>query len=374
MNSLEEIVRDEIRKRRTIPFARLMELALYCPQFGYYDRLENRIGLLGDFYTSASVGSLFGRLLAFQFALWLDRLGNGAVQIVEAGAYDGWLALVVLDWLQSRRPDLLDRLQFWILEPSQVLQAKQRSLLEGHAPRIRWFTGWTEVPRSGVQGVIFSNELLDAMPVHRVGWDAAARTWFEWGVTIRASNLAWERIDLAPELAASASITRLPAELLGLLPDGFVTELSPAAEQWWSQAASNLHQGRLLTFDYGLEAEEFFLPSRSGGTLRAYRGHKMNTDLLARLGEQDLTSHVNFTSIRSAGETAGLQTEGLIPQSVFLTRILAQAEGVGESLASGSKSGEFHTLTHPEHLGHAFKVFLQSRGVASQDEEARLAT
>lgn len=370
MNPLEEIVRDEIRMRRAIPFARLMELALYCPQFGYYDRLENRIGRRGDFYTSASLGDLFGRLLAFQFASSLEELESGEIQIVEAGAHHGSLAVAILDWLQSRKCKLLDRLQFCIVEPSQSLRETQSKTLRGHPSTVRWFTDWTEVPKAGVRGVIFSNELLDAMPVHRIGWDAAAKGWYEWGVTLHGADLVWERLPLSPVLETHPLLCRLPVKLQDLLPDGFVTVICPAAEQWWTQAANALRQGWLLTFDYGLNAEEFFLPSRSGGTLRAYHGHKMNTDVLSCLGEQDLTAHVNFTAIRSAGETAGLRTEGLFPQSTFLTQILARAEGVGESLLSGSTTREFQALTHPDHLGHAFKVLVQSRGVSQWNDRA----
>jgi SAM-dependent MidA family methyltransferase len=212
--------------------------------------------------------------------------------------------------------------------------------------------------------VIFSNELLDAMPVHRLGWDARSGVWYEWGVTAQGTDLVWERMPLSPALEAHSSLSRLPTRLRDLLPDGFVTVVCPAANQWWTSAANALRQGWLLAFDYGLDTEDFFLPTRSGGTLRAYYGHQVNTNLLERLGDQDLTAHVDFTAIRSAGESAGLRTDELVPQSAFLTRILARAEETGESLIPGSKTGEFHTLTHPEHLGHAFQVFVQSRGVS----------
>ncbi len=147
------------------------------------------------------------------------------------------------------------------------------------------------------------------------------------------------------------------------LPDGFTTEVTPAAAGWWREAASFLKRGRLLTFDYGLAAEEFFLPHRGNGTLRAYYRHRPSNDLLANIGEQDLTADVNFTALQRAGEWAGLKTDGLFSQAEFLTRIgetiWRARSGFGEW--SSNQTRQFQTLTHPEHLGRSFKVLVQSR-------------
>jgi SAM-dependent MidA family methyltransferase len=206
-----------------------------------------------------------------------------------------------------------------------------------------------------LSGVIFSNELLDAMPVHRFGWDAAKKAWFEWGVAVNGEKFVWAKI------SNPQSAIRNP-QLEAVLPDGYTIETCPAAEIWWREAAGILERGRLMTIDYGLTADELILPSRPRGTLRAYYRHHVSADLLANVGEQDLTAHVNFSAIQAAGESAGLKTEVFSTQSQFLTQILEKASK-NNSLGkwTPAQARQFQTLTHPEHLGRAFRVLVQSR-------------
>jgi SAM-dependent MidA family methyltransferase len=361
LKELPGIVRREIQAREVISFARFMELALYCPESGYYERIKNNAGQRGDYYTSVSVGSLFGDLLACQFATWLAQAASGACRLLEAGAHDGQLAADILSWLQTRRPELFKAVEYWIFEPSVGRQRRQEKRLRSFAGKVRWFDGWQSVPKEGVHGVIFANELLDAMPVHRLGWDAGAQAWFEWGVGAAGEEFVWRKMPVSAE--AMAHLPDLPSELSAVLPNGFVTEVSPAVNGWWRRAAEVLRQGNLLTFDYGLSAVEFFSPERTCGTLRAYRQHRMSDDLLGAVGEQDLTAHVNFTAIQEAGESAGLKTDGLFSQAHFLTRIVQAAEQAGSILGawSADRVRQFQTLTHPEHLGTRFTVLVQSR-------------
>jgi SAM-dependent MidA family methyltransferase len=435
MSDLSEIIRREMQGSGFIPFARFMELSLYCPDSGYYEQLTNSPGRRGDFYTSVNVGGLFGELLAFQFASWLGESGLEKFQLLEAGAHDGQLAQDVLNWFESRRPDLFGKLEYWILEPSPRRQQWQKTSLDRFAARVRWFDSWERLPLPGVQGIIFSNELLDAMPVHRVAWNAREKKWFEWAVAWEAGKFVWQkrpidstlreqergaparrgaaRRDLAdldigapiPGSMVSAHaekreeayhdaerrppVRREPQEpfcdrasprpgalipgfaldpaqwerLLSALPDNFTTEFSPAAAAWWLQAASSLKRGHLLTFDYSLSAEEFFLPHRANGTLRAYHRHRLSDDLLANVGQQDLTAHVNSTALQQSGEQAGLKTEGLLSQAEFLTPIAGSTWKPGSDFGewTANRKRQFQTLTHPEHLGRAFKVLWQSR-------------
>ena len=151
-------------------------------------------------------------------------------------------------------------------------------------------------------------------------------------------------------------------ELLAVLPDGYTLEICPAAENWWREAAQVLGHGKLLTIDYGFSADEHFSPDRKHGTLRAYFRHHASDDLLANVGEQDLTAHVNFSAIQKVGEACGLTTEIFSKQAQFLTRILESAakdNSLGEWTPAQAR--QFQTLTHPEHLGRAFRVLVQSR-------------
>ncbi len=376
-----------------MPFARFTELALYCPVYGYYEGEKDRVGKRGDFYTNVSVGSLFGEMLAFQFSEWLDECGVRSaegraeadsahrLQIVEAGAHDAKLGADILRWLRRRRPDLFARLEYWIVEPSAHRQEWQSETLREFAPQVRWLAnlkGTTQSPAAatntphsgGVHGIIFSNELLDAVPVRRFGWDAQQRVWFEWGVAVEDGRFVWRRMPRSgkPEVRSPKSeiveaFLQVPPALLEVLPDRFTIEASPAAENCWREAAQVLEHGRLMTLDYGLTQEELFQPGRIGGTLRAYHRHQSRDDVLANVGEQDITAHVNFTALQTTGETAGLATEVFTSQAQFLTRIAERIwknpKLFGEWTAQHTR--QFQTLTHPEHLGRAFRVLVQSR-------------
>ncbi len=401
MSTLFDIIRREAAERGVLPFARFMELALYCPVHGYYETKTDNPGRHGDFYTSAGVGELFGQLLAFQFAEWLEplRIADCGLRIAEAGAHDGRLARDILAWLQLRRPKLFEQVEYWIIEPSARRQQWQKEMLKNFAPRVRWFTSFDHASRithhASLNGIIFSNELLDALPVHRLGWDAQNKTWFEWGVAVDGEKFVWARCpgtlpmnllgvpasrrpvasrksELAGETPAlpgtvpdgfdPSSILHLPASLLAVLPDGYTIEICPAAERWWREAAQVLERGKLLTFDYGFTTDERFSPSRVQGTLRAYYRHHASDDVLANVGEQDLTAHVNFSEIQKAGEACRLTTESFSTQAQFLTRILEKTlreKTFGDW--SSAQTRQFQTLTHPEHLGRAFRVLVQSR-------------
>lgn len=405
MSQVVEKIVAELAIRGALPFARFMELALYCPVYGYYETEGDTIGRGGDYYTSVSVGRLFGELLGTRFAEWLGESPKSkvqspeSIQIVEAGAHRGELAADVLRWLRGQRPALYERLTYWLVEPSERRREWQQRTLAGFGAKVRWAQSLAEVA-GGVRGVVFCNELLDALPVHRLGWDAKERAWFEWGVTLRDGRFVWTRQSpkskvqspepkvqssgaggrsQEPRMSGTQQATRNrehascsvlnvsrftpPAALLEVLPDGFTIEVCPAAVEWWRQAASVLEWGKLVAIDYGLTAEELFAPERSEGTLRAYYRHQASRDVLARPGEQDLTAHVNFSAIQGVGEGAGLETEALQTQAKFLTGIAA---GIwqGETAFgpwTPAHTRQFQTLTHPDHLGRAFRVLVQSR-------------
>ena len=384
MNAPAEIIRREIAERGVLSFARFMELALYCPNSGYYEAKNDSPGRRGDFFTSVSVGELFGQLLAFQFADWLDELSTrnpqplgparrsedgSTLNIVEAGAHDGTLAGDILAWLRSNRPGLCGQIQYVILEPSPRRQQWQKETLQDFN-NVRWlsrFNDSTNHPDNGCRGsrfngVIFSNELLDAMPVRRFGWDARSKRWFEWGVALEGEKFVWAKIP-APHSALRTPQWELPSSLLDVLPDGYTIETCPAAGHWWREAACALGNGKLVTIDYGLTNDEWFSPCRARGTLRAYFRHHATEDLLANVGEQDLTAHVNFSAIQTAGESAGLTTESFLTQAQFMARIAEKIFQNPESFGGwGAKQNrQFQTLTHPEHLGGAFRVLVQSK-------------
>jgi SAM-dependent MidA family methyltransferase len=345
MDELESIIRQEILSSGPISFARFMELALYCPQIGYYERPNTLVGRQGDFYTSVSTGPLFGELLARQYVDWATQSGFSTLTLVEAGAHDGRLAADVLGSLEKFNLAV----NYIIIEPSERRRAWQQARLELFAGRVSWYGSFDDLPQP-VSGFVFSNELLDAMPVHILQWKAGR--WAELRVALKNGRLDWE----AANLETDPGQPDVSPELAAVLPDGFRIEVSPAARRWWESAAAKLAAGKLLTIDYGFEQDDLLAPHRSAGTLRAYFRHHLASDPLARPGEQDLTAHVNFTDIQRAGELHGLRTEALIPQSKFLANVAA---GIPEW--TPERVRQFQTLTHPEHLGRAFRVLIQSR-------------
>jgi SAM-dependent MidA family methyltransferase len=393
-----DAIRAEIRQSGAIPFARFMELALYCPETGYYESQKDTVGRAGDFITSVSTGSLFGELLAFQFSEWLAEMPKplfAPLKIVEAGAHDGKLAMDILSWLQKHRSKLFDKLEYHILEPSRSRREWQQNTLAGFAGKVCWsdslncFKGYTGYSSSDFdpkfEGILFNNELLDAFPVNRFGWDAKAKTWFEWGVALDGEKFTWAKLDLALDWTCRSGIQpglqkhglpQLPGQLLAVLPDGYTIETNTRAKDWWWDKARILRRGKLVAIDYGFTADEQISPARVNGTLRAYSKHQVSDDLLAQPGEQDLTAHVNYTSIRETGEQAGLKTELFCTQPQFLTNILSQACTASPALnrilgqpvketyfahLDAKQIRQFQTLTHPEHLGRAFRVLVQAR-------------
>ena len=163
MNELEQRIHAEIAEKGGIPFSRFMERALYEPGLGYYET-QREVGRSGDFYTSVSVGSLYGELLAFQFADWLVEI-DGPVQLVEAGAHDGRLAKDVLTYLRDWRPELFERCELILWEPSKIHRQWQGSVLAEFVDKVKWVA-----ELESFNGVFYCNELLDACPAERLIW------------------------------------------------------------------------------------------------------------------------------------------------------------------------------------------------------------
>ncbi len=355
MNPLAQQLAAEIAARGPMPFGKFMTRALYDPVHGYYNRSLQQIGKRGDFYTSVSVGPLFGELLAKQFTQWLQEMPKtvDSSQCVEAGAHDGTLAFDILKALQESQPVLFANLEYWIIEPSPARREAQQQKLEGFS-NVRWFASFSEIP-GRIHGVIFSNELLDAMPVSVFRWNAPEQKWNEMGVSVRGEIFIW--MELPEPWAASPE---LPAELLSVLPDRYIVEASSDARIWWAEAGSVLAQGKLMAIDYGGLLEDIISPSRTEGTLRAYSAHQVTGDVLKDPGKQDITAHVNFSEIQELGEANGLRTEMFTTQSDFLTRIARDSFQTPETWTP-QRVRQFQTLTHPEHLGRPFRVLVQSR-------------
>lgn len=332
----------EISAQGPMPFRRFMELALYHPQHGYYASGRARVGRGGDFMTNVSVGPLYGRLLARQFAEMWSRLGEpGDFAVVEQGAHGGELAGDVLAGLRELAPACFAAATYRIVEPSAALAAQQQRRLAGWGSKAQWSDSLPSFV-----GVHFSNELPDAFPVHRVRWTGSA--WCELAVIWESGRFLFTEAPMH-----SAELIAACAQIPQPLPPGYTTEVNLAARAWIAEVAARLVRGYVLCVDYGYEREDFYALERAAGTLSAYAQHRREPDPLARPGEVDLTAHVEWTSLIEAAQGAGLTLAGFTDQHHCMVGLGAEHFAEGANL---HETRAFQTLMHPQFMGAAFKV------------------
>lgn len=360
------ILFEEIATQGPLTFARFMELALYHPIWGYYagqatHDVRPRIGLDGDFYTSSDVHPALGWALSGQIEQVDRLLGSPATfTVVEVGAGKGLLARDILSACQSRFPALFARLTYVVIDRSPAHRALQRQTLAAwlnQPARILWQDNLSALPPNSITGVVLSNELLDAFPVHRV--QNLARLLVEHRVTVRDGRLALTTGPLSTP-ALSAYFDRL-----GLtLAEQAIADVNLLADDWMRLVASRLAQGLVITIDYGHAARDLYGAERRQGTLRSYARHRVSDALLDAVGEQDLTSHVDFTSVAAAGREAGLATVGFTNQLNFLMSL-----GIDAYCATlPDDAPELLSIAHllrPHGMGTTFKVLLQAKGLGS---------
>ncbi len=347
-------LRERLRKSGPVPFASFMGMALYDPVHGYYAKGPGRTGRAGDFYTSVSVGPVFGELMAGQFCEVWEQLGKpAAFTVIERGASDGAFARDVLTWAAAERPDFAAALYYRIDEPLPALEAAQRQALAEFGGRVGWGFG------EPVTGVFFANELLDAIPFRRVRWTGAA--WRELLVGLDESG-AFTWVEAEP--LDGATVRRLTA--LGTdFPAGYTTEIAPAVASEIRLAASVIREGALFFFDYGYAAGDYYHPSRVTGTLRCYRAHRAHEDPFDLPGGTDITAHVDFSFAARAALAAGCTLPGFLDQGRFLTGAAAARLRAMEGRAPGAREmkwlRQFQTLTHPAQMGGKFHVLVLGR-------------
>jgi SAM-dependent MidA family methyltransferase len=304
-------IRDEIARDGPITFARFMDLALYDPDGGYYRGEAGRPGRDGDFLTAPEAHPIFGAALARAVADAWDRLGRPDPFVLrEYGAGTGTLALAVLDGLTAEHPDLAARLRY---DPIEV-EARR---LEGIAARLAE-AGYasalvgTVASAAPITGFVLANEVIDALPVHRVVSRGGALR----EVLVGSRDGAFIDVETEPTLAELA--WRLTEESVHLA-EGQRAEICLALGPWLAEAAAGLERGVLLLIDYGYPAAELYDPlRRRDGTLRAYLWHRVHDDPYIHVGRQDLTAHVDVTAVETAARAAGLTHLGTTTQAEFL--------------------------------------------------------
>jgi SAM-dependent MidA family methyltransferase len=372
-----------VRKRGPITVAAFMDLALYDPRFGYYTRAAQRSGRAGDFFTSVDVGSLFGELLATQIVEMATIVAESpddtltaahsserplrgfGIDLVEVGAGNGRLSADILRATGEQHAGVFEGLRLHLVEASPAALAAQRQTLGDAANHL---TSSGETLPASFEGVVLANELLDAMPVHRV----VSREGQLREVYVdchRGKLVAVEGPPSTPDLAAYL------ARVGATLEDDCYAEINLRAVDWIADVARRLRRGFVIVIDYGHEARELYSVTHSSGTLTTFTRHSASAadsagrrpPWLERPGDQDLTAHVDFTGLKMAAEHAGLTTLGFLDQTYFLMALLSPDAFVepGEPSTQLRRRLALKTLIQPGGLGSSMKVIVFAKGVGT---------
>lgn len=386
-DALTARLRAEIEARGgAIDFARFMARALYEPGLGYYSGGRRKFGAAGDFVTAPELGSLFADCLARACAPVLQATHG---DLLEAGAGSGALAADLL--LALERLGTLPA-NYFILELSVELRARQRETLAQKAPRLAARVRWLDaLPAKGFRGVVLGNELLDAIPVERFRMTA-------WG--LKQLQVGWTNNRFADGNEARAAGQGRPVcgftwrertadraiqERIGpiCLPEGYTSEIGFQAEAWVRSVADTLEQGALLLIDYGFPRAEFYHAQRRHGTLMCHYRQRAHDDPLVLVGLQDITAHVDFSAVARAGQAAGLELLGYTSQAAFLLDCglenIVAASDPNDVRAHLLLTSQIRKLTLPHEMGEFFKVIALGRGIEAplagfrrQDRRTRL--
>lgn len=359
---LATILADSIHAHGPITFAEYMDTCLYDPQHGYYTRANQ--DSRRDYFTSVDVRPLFTRLVARQFHQMWDQLGcPDPFALVEAGAGTGAFAKEALDFLWDSCPEFYSTLHYTLVERSNVRRDMQTSALEAHFARGA-ASASAQLPHDVSCGCIFSNELFDAMPVHRVIGPAGNER--EILVDLGADGLC----EAIKPLSSPRLAEYLAQQGIALAEDQ-QAEICLEACDWIEAAGRSLKRGFVLTIDYGHLARELYDGRHMRGTLLAYTRHRAGENYFQAPGQQDLTAHVNFTALDLWGRRAGLARTGLTSQTNFLMALARhsnfadlQSDAMNQQQQARARL-LFKTLIYPEGMGETFRVLVQHKGVGA---------
>lgn len=365
--SLKQLLIGIIRRSGRMTFERYMATCLYHPEFGYYTQGRERTGVSGDYFTSSDLHPVFARLIARQAAEIWHALGRPQpFSWVEMGAGRGIFAADFLSWIGRVLPEFSAALDYIAIEPGE----RQRQHIEdrlagtGMPGKVRMLSTLEDL--GPITGCFFSNELIDAFPVHVV-MRAAGRL-KEIYVTAGAGGLQ-EKLGPLSDPALAAYVARYAHHL----EEGHRMEVNLHAASWIHAISAKLARGFALTIDYGDVSNRLFTSDRPHGTLMAYRGHTAGEDVLSAPGESDLTAHVNFSSLIDAGRAEGLEFGGFTTQEKFLLA-LGEANQFADVYDPGQTEFErlqarlkLKRLISPEGMGNIFKVLIQGRGVPAAE-------
>lgn len=350
----------ESKQGQDLSFSEFMQQALYAPELGYYSAGLQKFGSGGDFVTAPELSPMFGQCLANVCAQILPTLAQG--QILEFGAGSGRLAVDVLQHLDKQyqlQPD------YYILELSADLRARQQALFEQHAPeylpRVHWLD---RLPAEPIQALVLANEVLDAMPVERFIIEAG--TMLSLAAHWQGQRFEWRT--QAPADLLSEAVQAKQDQLDAALPSGYCSEINLYLKPWLQALAASLDQGLVLLIDYGQDQSHYYHPQRQQGTLMCHYRHYAHSDPFFYPGLQDITADVDFSALAQAASAAGFEVAGYTQQAEFLLnsglpQLLEQAlatQAYPDFLHSSQRAKQ---LILPQAMGERFKIMALQRGV-----------
>lgn len=348
--------------RGAIPFSRYMELALYAPGLGYYSAGARKFGAEGDFITSPGLGPVFAHCVARAIAPVLRGLG-GETTVFELGGGNGDFAADALAMLA--RLDALPT-RYWMLEPSADLRERQQARLGERLPpelfaRLHWLDG---PPELEWRGVLFANEVLDALPTPRFAIREGEV--YEEHVVVDATG-ALARVDQPADALLLAAVRHVERDTEAPLPEGYRSEILPQLPYWVQAVGGLLREGAMLFCDYGYPRREYYAHERSDGTLVCHYRHRAHGDPFFLPGLQDLTAFVDFTALAEAGINAGFDFAGYCSQASFLLAnglqdALVEIEAEADEAARYRRHQQVKRLTLPGEMGERFQFMGFQRG------------
>lgn len=343
------LLKERLSKEGELSFLEFMQQALFHPRYGYYSAKDRQFGEQGDFTTAPEMTPLFGYSLANYIERVFRRLESPV--LLEFGAGSGKLMVSLLKALEEKGalPET-----YYVLEVSRALRARQKATLLAELPHLEHKVVFLEaLPETPITGVVVANEVLDAMPCGR--FSLTEEGLYEVGLKLDKDGALSESL-MAPSAELKGFI-----ESLENLPKPYNSEYHPLVGPWIKSLSEVLLKGEVLLFDYGFLKEEYYHPARHMGTLMCHHRHKSHTNPYLHIGEQDITSHVNFCEVGESAQAAFFQVLDLQTQAEFLldNGLLSYLEAHSpESIEYYQHSQAIKKLTHPEEMGELFKVMI----------------
>lgn len=329
----------ELIKRQSLPisFSSFMELALYEPNLGYYNRPNIDIGSEGDFITAPTLSPIFARCLA--------KAIQYPANILEIGAGTGQLAFDLLtDLFQSDTPPT----HYFILEKSEQLKQKQQELLQQHPQGevVTWLDDWPEP----FEGTVIANEVLDAMPVHC--FEVASLGFNERCVDWDGEQFIWRSVPAADDLLNALNQLNIN------FSEGYCSEINLNLSDWIKKLSGALQKGQILLIDYGNLRDVYYHPHHQEGTLRSFYQHRVHDNPLLWPGLQDITADVDFTAVAKIATSVGLSVVSLKTQANFLLDcgLAEMIQPLSEVDAQWRQSQALKKLLEPNEMGERIKV------------------